>query len=192
MSTFGFGQRTGQIVQTAYVVQRIRPAIEWWIKDGRAGPFFLLESFTGGDQRYRGQPTTADVSIAMGFAGHMMIELIQPRDDKPSVYKEIIDQRGYGFHHVGIAFEDVEKERFIYEGRGYHVAFSAPVPRGGHGVLHGRRRERARVRRADSGHARHGRDVHAVLASLRRLERPGSDPAVRLRRGTDDSRGTTT
>ena len=87
MITFGFGQRTGQIVQTAYVVPSIRPAIDWWIKDGRAGPFFLLDSFTGSDQRYRGQPTTADVSIARGFAGHMMIELIQPRDRQPSVYK---------------------------------------------------------------------------------------------------------
>ena len=129
--TFGFGQRAGQVVQTAYVVQRIRPAIDWWINDGRAGPFFLLESFTSGEQRYRGQPTTADVSIAMGFAGHMMIELIQPRDDKPSVYRETVQARGYGFHHLGIAFEDVEAERFKYEGRGYHVAFSAPVPSGG-------------------------------------------------------------
>src|SRR5882672_10542905 len=43
--TFGFGQSVGQIVQTAYVVQRIRPAIDWWINDGKAGPFFLLDSF---------------------------------------------------------------------------------------------------------------------------------------------------
>ena len=131
MTTFGFGQSTGQIVQMAYVVRSIRPAIDWWIKDGHAGPFFLLDSFTGADQRYRGQPTKADVSIAMGFAGHMMIELIQPRDNEPSVYKEIIDARGYGFHHVGIAFEDCEAERVVYEGRGYHTAFSAPVPSGG-------------------------------------------------------------
>ena len=85
MATFGFGQSTGQIVQTAYVVQRMRPAIDWWIKDGKAGPFFLLDSFTGSEQRYRGGPAMADVSIAMGFAGHMMIELIQPKDDHPSV-----------------------------------------------------------------------------------------------------------
>jgi hypothetical protein len=131
MMTFGFGQRAGQIVQMAYVVQHMRPAIDWWIRDGKAGPFFLLDSFTGSEQRYRGQPSKADVSIAMGFAGHMMIELIQPKDNEPSVYKEIIDQRGYGFHHIGIAFEDVEAERVAYEGRGYHVAFSAPVPSGG-------------------------------------------------------------
>jgi len=131
MKTFGFGQRSGQIVQMAYVVQRIRPAIDWWIKDGGAGPFFLLDSFTGPEQLYRGQATGADVSIAMSFAGHMNVELIQPKDNKPSVYKEIIDRRGYGLHHLGLACEDVEAERFKYEGRGYHVVFSTPVPSGG-------------------------------------------------------------
>ncbi len=72
MTTSASVQASGQIVQTAYVVQRIRPAIDWWIKDGKAGPFFLLDSFTGADQRYRGEPTKADVSIAMSFAGHMI------------------------------------------------------------------------------------------------------------------------
>lgn len=129
--TFGFGGQSGQIVQHAYVVQRIRPAIDWWIKDGKTGPFFLLDSFTGPEQRYRGGPTKADVSIAMSFAGHMNIELIQPKDNEPSVYKEIVDRRGYGFHHLGIAFEDVEAARHEYEGRGYHVVFSTPVPSGG-------------------------------------------------------------
>ena len=31
MTTFGFGQRSGQVVQIAYTVQRIRPAIDWLI-----------------------------------------------------------------------------------------------------------------------------------------------------------------
>jgi hypothetical protein len=131
MKTFGFGQKAGQIVQTAYVVKDIRAAIDWWVQDGKAGPFFLLDSFTGAEQRYRGEPTQADVAIAMGFAGHMMIELIQPRDNRPSVYREIIQARGYGFHHLGIAFEDVEAARRHYHGRGYHDAFSTPVPSGG-------------------------------------------------------------
>jgi len=131
MKTFGFGQKAGQVVQTAYVVQDMRTAIDWWIKDGNVGPWFLLESFTGPEQRYRGQPTKADVAIAMGFAGHMMIELIQPKDNEPSVYREIVQQRGYGFHHIGIAVEDVEAARADYFKRGYHVAFSTPVPSGG-------------------------------------------------------------
>lgn len=131
MEVFGFGQKPGQVVQTAYVVQDMRAAIDWWIHDGKAGPWFLLDSFTGPEQRYRGEPTQADVAIAMAFAGHMMIELIQPKDDRPSVYRETIRQRGHGFHHIGVAFEDVEAARADYHARGYHVAFSTPVPSGG-------------------------------------------------------------
>ena len=34
MKTFGFGQKAGQIVQTAYVVPDMRAAIDWWVADG--------------------------------------------------------------------------------------------------------------------------------------------------------------
>ncbi len=67
----------------------------------------------------------------MAFSGHMMIELIQPWDREPSLYQETIRKHGYGFHHIGIAVADVEAERVMYQGRGYHVAFSSPVPSGG-------------------------------------------------------------
>jgi catechol 2,3-dioxygenase-like lactoylglutathione lyase family enzyme len=126
-----FGQRSGQIMQMAYVVEDIHASIAWWIDHAKTGPFFLLESFWAEDQRYRGEPSQADVAIAMGFAGHMNIELIQPKDDKPSVYREIIERRGYGFHHVGIAVDDVEAEIAEYEAKGYELAFRARVPTGG-------------------------------------------------------------
>ena len=131
MTTFGFGQRVGQIVQMAFVVEDMDAAISWWVRDCRVGPWFLLESFTGPGQRYRGQPATADIKLAMSFAGHMNIELIQPKDNHPSVYKDVVDRRGYGFHHVGIAVSDVDAEQAVYEGRGYTTVFEAPVPSGG-------------------------------------------------------------
>jgi hypothetical protein len=131
VKTLGFGQRTGQIVQMAYVVQDIRASMDWWIRDCHVGPWFLLDSFSGAEHRYRGGPSHADVAIAMAFAGHMQIELIQPKDNHPSVYKEIVDKRGYGFHHVGVAVEDADVERAEYERRNYKVAFRAPVPSGG-------------------------------------------------------------
>jgi hypothetical protein len=67
----------------------------------------------------------------MGFAGHMLIELIQPLDDEPSVYRETIELRGFGFHHVGIACADVDADSRAYQSRGYHEAFRAAVPTGG-------------------------------------------------------------
>jgi Glyoxalase/Bleomycin resistance protein/Dioxygenase superfamily len=131
MMTLGFGQKIGQVIQMAYVVEDIRASIDWWVNDAKTGPWFLLDHFLGDDHVYRGAPSTADVAIAMGFAGHMCIELIQPLDTNPSVYRETIDQRGYGFHHIGIACADVDAEIPAYQARGYALAFSAGVPTGG-------------------------------------------------------------
>lgn len=128
----GFGQRVGEITQMAYVVENMEAAIAWWVRDMRTGPWFLLESFLGADHIYRGAQSQADVRIAMAFAGHMQIELIQPKDDNPSVYRELIAGRGYGFHHVGIACDDVDAEIPAYLERGYTLAFTAGVPTGGH------------------------------------------------------------
>lgn len=127
----GFGQRIGGVVQTAFVVADIHAAITHFQRDCGAGPFFLLDHFLGEGQVYRGQPSQADVAIAMGFAGHMQIELIQPLDDHPSVYRETIEARGYGFHHFGIAFTDVDAALPDYLDRGHTLAFRAPVPTGG-------------------------------------------------------------
>jgi hypothetical protein len=133
MKTLGFGQSTGQIVQMAYTVKDVQAAMRWWIDEAKVGPWFLLDSFKGAGHVYRGKPSTADVAIAMAFAGHMQIELIQPKDENPSVYRDLIQRRGHGFHHVGIgvAPEELDAERVAYERRGYTVAFEAPVPSGG-------------------------------------------------------------
>ena len=128
---FGFGNSTGKVVQMAYVVEDIHASIAWWVDHARTGPWFLLDSFWAEDQRYRGNPSSADVAIAMAFAGNMNIELIQPKDDHPSVYREIVDRRGYGFHHIGIAVEDVDAEIEAYRAKGYELAFRAQVPSGG-------------------------------------------------------------
>jgi catechol 2,3-dioxygenase-like lactoylglutathione lyase family enzyme len=131
MTMLGFGQKVGQIIQMAYVVEDIEAAIDWWVRDARTGPWFLLDSFLGEDHVYRGEKSRADVRIAMTFAGHMQIELIQPRDDHPSVYRETVRSRGYGFHHVGIASIDVDAGIAAYQARGYTLAFRAGVPTGG-------------------------------------------------------------
>lgn len=130
-SVLGFGQPFGGVMQTAFVVEDIHASIAHFQRDCAAGPFFLLDHFLGTDQFYRGAPSTADVTIAMGFVGHMQIELIQPLDTNPSVYRETISQRGYGFHHFGIACADVEADLPGYLDRGYTLAFKAAVPTGG-------------------------------------------------------------
>ena len=121
----GYGQPMGGIAQTAFIVPALHEAIYRWVADTRAGPFFVLPHFLVPGQTYRGAESRADITIAMGFAGHMLIELIQPLDDEPSVYQETIDLRGYGFHHLGIACADVDAASRDYQSRGYTEAFRA-------------------------------------------------------------------
>ena len=131
MALLEFGQPDRGIMQMAWVVEDIHRAMEEWIDTLHVGPWFLLDSFTGGNPVYRGEPSRAAVALAMSFSGHMNVELIQPLDDHPSVYRELIQARGYGFHHWGVASRDVESDVAQYEKRGFRQAFRAGVPTGG-------------------------------------------------------------
>ena len=119
------------IIQMAYTVANIHEAIGRWVKDLKVGPFFLLDHFQGVDPVYRGAPSKADVAIAMGYCGDMQIELIQPNDHHPSVYREAIEARGYGFHHFGMASHAFDADVRAKQAEGFTLAFKAGVPTGG-------------------------------------------------------------
>jgi hypothetical protein len=131
MGLVGFGQPDDGIIQMAYVVPDIHAAMSTWVEKLNVGPWFLLEHFTGVEPQYRGRASTADSALAMSFAGHMNIELIQPNNDAPSVYREWIERRGHGFHHWGRATADFDGDLERYEGAGHDLAFFAKVPSGG-------------------------------------------------------------
>jgi Glyoxalase/Bleomycin resistance protein/Dioxygenase superfamily len=131
MSLVSFGQPDDGIVQMAYVVPDIRQAIDQWVKNLKVGPWFLLEGFAGVEARYRGQPSRVEISLAMSFAGHMNVELIQQTTPGPSVYQETVDQRGYGFHHFGVATWHFDDELARHRALGHEVALLLKVPSGG-------------------------------------------------------------
>jgi hypothetical protein len=85
MSLLGFGQPQTGVFQMAYVVEDIDASMRRWVEQLKVGPWFLLEHFTGERGSYRGEPGDVDVALAMGYAGHMLVELIAPNNDGPSV-----------------------------------------------------------------------------------------------------------
>ena len=131
MGLVGFGQPDDGVVQMCYLVPDIQAAMSRWVEKLNVGPWFLLDHFTGTDPQYRGRPSTADVSLAMSFAGHMNVELIQPNDAEPSVYREWIERRGYGFHHWGRATAHFDRDVKRYQDDGHDLVFIAGVPSGG-------------------------------------------------------------
>lgn len=132
MRTLPFGQPMNGVVQLAYIVPDIRAAVDYWTESLKGGPWFLIEKLMGPDALYRGKPCVDAVAdVAFGFVGHMNIELIQPLTDAPGIHRETVLQRGYGFHHHGIACEDAEADLARYIEKGYKVAFQTTVPTGG-------------------------------------------------------------
>lgn len=127
---YNFGQSVGGIIQTAFIVEDLKASIDYWVKVLGVGPWFVTESFKDDAAIYRGAQSHADVAIGMAFAGHMLIELIQPKDEHPSVYRETRDARGYGFHHFGVSTIDFDADLAAYEARGHSLAFLARVPTG--------------------------------------------------------------
>jgi hypothetical protein len=122
------GQPLGSIFQVAYVVPSLEAAITHYASCLGAAPWVVLEHFQPLSQQYRGQPTALDLSIALAFSGSMMIELIQQHDDLPSVYGEVVDSRGYGFHHFAVTTRDFEADSAKYSTLGYETVFEAVLP----------------------------------------------------------------
>ncbi len=125
-----FGQPTPGIVQFAYIVPDLQKAMAAYTTNLKVGPWFHAESYTLTDAVYRGVPSTMRMSLAIAFAGHMSIELIQQNDGTPSVYQEVLEKSGYGFHHWGLATHDFDKDLAAYRALGYEVALSGRSARG--------------------------------------------------------------
>jgi len=121
----------GAIIQIAFVVPDIRVAIDTWVRDLGVGPWFLIDGVTGDDPIYRGESTQASYALASTFVGDMQIELIEMNDDHPSPFREWVEHRGFGLHHLAVGSEDAEADVAKYQQKGYETVFSCGSPLGG-------------------------------------------------------------
>ncbi len=113
--------------QVAYVVRDLDAALKYWVDVLKVGPFFLFEHCPLENQRYRGGPSNADVSLALGNSGDVQIELIYCENDAPSVYKEFLDAGRVGVHHVGLMPENYAETCARYASLGHEAAFECTV-----------------------------------------------------------------
>lgn len=112
----------GDLIQTAYVVRDIEAAMHHWSGMMGIGPWFYrervpLETFT-----YRGEPSDLHMSIALGYSGDMQFELIQQRNDAPSVYRDFLQTVGEGQQHLGFQVDDIDASVERGRGLGYEMA----------------------------------------------------------------------
>ena len=111
----------GAVRQNGYVVRDIEAALRHWTERLGVGPFFYFERVPVEDFRYEGRPSPIDVSIALANSGDLQIELIQQRNDAPSMYRDFLAAGHEGLQHVAYWTEayDALLEKAL--GAGYAV-----------------------------------------------------------------------
>jgi hypothetical protein len=123
-----WGRPTKGIFQTAFVVEDLDVAIEQFSTRFNVGPWTVLRDVGPEGAMYRGAPLQATVHVAFGFADPMTYELVQLADDAPSVYRDVVDDRGYGFHHFGYGTPDFDKAVAAMHAEGYQTVSSLETP----------------------------------------------------------------
>jgi hypothetical protein len=122
--------KLGPVRQIGYVAKDIEKAMQEWLNLG-VGPWFYTEKVSVRNFQYRGRPFDLNMSAALSNAGYIQIELIQQRDETPSLYRDFLQTCGEGIHHVSHWVDDFdEKSRILFD-LGYLIGHSGNIGRGG-------------------------------------------------------------
>jgi methylmalonyl-CoA/ethylmalonyl-CoA epimerase len=95
-----------RILHIGIVVRDIEKSRDHWMR------FLGLEKAPGitiaaGDHKnpteYRGHPSTAQAKLVFMTLDNLQIELIEPLGEAPSHWREFLDRKGEGVHHIAFA-----------------------------------------------------------------------------------------
>lgn len=87
----------GPMRQLGFVVPDIQEAMQLWVEQLGVGPFYYVDQFTLDGFEYDGSPQQpASLAMALANSGDVQIELIQPLDDTPSMFREFLSHRPDG------------------------------------------------------------------------------------------------
>lgn len=111
----------GPVRQNGYVVRDIRAALRHWTGAVGVGPWFLVERAPIRDFRYRGAPSPVELSIALANSGGLQLELIEQRNDAPSMYRDFLDAGHEGLQHIAFWTERFAEDKARALAAGYRV-----------------------------------------------------------------------
>jgi hypothetical protein len=90
----------GAVAQNGYVVRDLAAAMDHWITVMGVGPWFYFERVAIDWFRHRGADSAVEISVALANSGDLQIELIQQRNDAPSMYREFLAAGREGLQHM--------------------------------------------------------------------------------------------
>lgn len=117
-------ERNKNYMQMCWVVPDLEKAIHQWVNMTGAGPFFIFEDLHFDDSTYRGKAQDVqDCRAAIGQFGDMQIEFIQPKNEGPGLWTDVVPKGEFGFHHTCLYCEDYVAQRDAYLDAGATMVF---------------------------------------------------------------------
>jgi hypothetical protein len=121
----------GPLRQNGYVVRDIETAMDHWTRVLGVGPYFYFERVPMQDFCYREEPSPLEVSIALANSGPLQIELIQQRNDAPSMYRDFLAAGHEGLQHVAYWTEEMDSTLSRARDEGYEIGQSGAIGENG-------------------------------------------------------------
>jgi hypothetical protein len=118
--------RLGPLRQVGYVVRDIEQAMMQWTRMG-VGPWHYFEKVPVEDFRYKGIPYDLQTSVALANSGYVQLEIIQQRNDAPSLYRDFLRTGGEGAHHVAYWTEQFDEHSRLFVAGGYTIGHSGTI-----------------------------------------------------------------
>jgi hypothetical protein len=108
----------GEIRQLGYVVHDIEAAMDHWSRTLGVGPWFYNPRVPIRDYQYDGKGYEPHNSVALANSGFVQVELIQIRNDVPSMYRDFLQAGRTGLQHVAYwtSNYDADLERLLAQG----------------------------------------------------------------------------
>jgi len=122
-------QPEGSIIELCHVTRDLDAALLHWTRDLGAGPFFVFEVPVLPGQLYYGQPTEVSMRVGFGFSGGVLIELLEQTNDGASPFRDFLEARGVGLHHV-MPRCDFDAGFARLSAAGHAVAYAGRMPSG--------------------------------------------------------------
>lgn len=107
--------------QICWVVGNLEESIMKWVSLG-AGPFYVREVHLFPEREYRGTQAKDHNVMCQGFFGNTQIELTQPINNEPSIFREIFDAKGESLHHIQPRCRPLDTAGFEADCRRYEEA----------------------------------------------------------------------
>ena len=164
----------GEIRQNGYVVRDLEAAIRHWTEVLGVGPFYLLENLQAEEFRYRGEPSPMEVSLALSNSGPLQIELIQPLNDAPSMYRDFLEAGHEGLQHVSYWTEDFDAAFARATDAGFRVGHAGQFGADGRFVYFDTEAHPGTVLELSEVNGGKGRFFEAIAETARTWD--GSDP----------------